>query len=240
MKRYLETPQLPAGRVSLLAMGACYINDYSPILTAYGIEVLPIYGTAAVDPRLQGHADLLLLHLGGDSFWAAKGVSIHNKLSIQNYVNLFENEAALNLCILGKYWIGSVKHAAWQPEDLVKISVKQRYSRCSTCIVDEHSIITSDHGIARAAGANGIDVLEICPGHIRLDGFDYGFIGGASFKIASDKLAFTGSLHHHPDEERILQFLSEHGQDAVYLKNEPLRDIGSAVLIAEEIDFPLP
>lgn len=30
---------------------------------------------------------------------------------------------------------------------------------------------------------NGVEVLRITNGHIRLDGFDYGFIGGCSARL---------------------------------------------------------
>lgn len=240
MMRFLETAQLPEGSVSQLALGDYYCNEFSPVLERLGIEILPLKGAILPDPRLSGHADLMLLHLGGPHFWAAEGLNLHKSIPICNYVNLINNDAALNLCLLGDHWIGSEKYAAWQPETYKRIAVKQRYARCSTCIVDKNSIITSDHGIAQVAEVNGIHVLEIRPGYIQLDGFYYGFIGGASFKIAKDKLAFTGNLRHHPDEYRIRLFLSERKVEPVFLSEEPLKDIGSAVLITENIDLHLP
>jgi len=234
MNRFLKYPQLPETTVSLLAIGQTYVAGYAAKLEQHGIEVLALQGPTDIDPRLRGHADLLLLHRGGDNFLAAEGLKEHNSVPIKNYVNLLNNEAALNVCVLGQYWIGCPDRAAWCPDDRRQIAVKQRYARCSVCIVDAQSIITADHGIARAAAACGVDVLEISPGHICLDGFNYGFIGGASFKLAADKLAFTGSLRHHPDEKRILGFLEDRKIQPVYLSDCPLQDIGSAVLIREK------
>ena len=113
------------------------------------------------------------------------------------------------------------------------MSVRQGYSRCAVCTVDADSIITADRGIAVAAESNGMHVLLIRPGYIRLEGYPYGFIGGASCKLASDKLAFTGSLDIHPDREAILGFLSERGISPVYLSQEPAFDIGSMIPLFE-------
>lgn len=233
MSRYLQHPHLPDDDILALAIGECYFKEFAAALEARGIEPWPLKPLQTLDPRLQGHADLMLLHLGSDVFWAAAGLEADCRIPVKQYVPM-DNDCALNCCAIGPYWIGSIKYSAWQPADAMRISVKQRYARCSVCIVDDHSIITADHGIARRAKVNGIDVLEITPGHILLDGFNYGFIGGASFKIAPDKLAFTGTLHFHPDEERILGFLRKRKIEPVYLKDMPPRDIGSAVLIRQK------
>ena len=60
------------------------------------------------------------------------------------------------------------------------VDVRQGYARCSTVIVGDSAIITQDRGIAGRARECGIDVLLVRPGHVRLDGYDTGFIGGAS------------------------------------------------------------
>ena len=38
------------------------------------------------------------------------------------------------------------------------INVKQGYSKCNICIVDNNAIITSDNGIAKTVAQKGIDV----------------------------------------------------------------------------------
>ena len=115
----------------------------------------------------------------------------------------------------------------------VQVSSRQGYSRCSVCVVNDNAIITADEGICRSAKAHGIDVLKIRPGYIDLPGFDYGFIGGASFKLSDTKLAFTGGLDKHPDAERIIEFASLHNIDIVYITDKPAFDIGGAIPITE-------
>ena len=111
--------------------------------------------------------------------------------------------------------------------------MRQGYAKCCACVVNEGAMITSDTGIAKAAARHGVDVLRIRPGYIELEGFDTGFIGGASFKISPERLAFTGRLDAHPDVARIESFLRERGVEPVYLTDSPAFDIGSAVPLTE-------
>jgi hypothetical protein len=100
--------------------------------------------------------------------------------------------------------------------------------------VDEKSIITADRGIYHSVTSAGMDALLINPGHIVLKGFDYGFIGGAAFKISKHKLAFTGLLELHPDKDKILKFLADRKIEPIYLTKQPIFDIGSAIPIIEK------
>ena len=107
------------------------------------------------------------------------------------------------------------------------IGVKQGYSKCSICIVDENSIITSDISIYKKAAQNKINVLLIEKGHINLDGYDYGFIGGCSGLINKNKLAFTGNIELHPNYIDIKKFCEGRGVEIISLSYKKLRDYGS-------------
>lgn len=117
---------------------------------------------------------------------------------------------------------------------LVQVPVRQGFARCSVCVVNASAVITADHGIANALRTHGVSVLEIQPGYIELPGYNYGFIGGATFLLSPNRLAFTGSIRHHPDYDRIIAFLNKHDVEPVYLTNQPIFDIGSAIPVIEE------
>ena len=146
MRHYLYRPHLPENELLALAIGECYFEEFTAELEARGIELLPLKPLQTLDPRLQGHADLMLLPLGGDVFWAAKGLETDSRIPVKHSIPL-DNDCALNCCAVGPYWIGSPKYSAWQPTDAIRVSVRQRYARCSVCIVDDHSIITADRGM---------------------------------------------------------------------------------------------
>ena len=118
----------------------------------------------------------------------------------------------------------------------VQIDVRQGYTKCNICVIDDQSIITNDRIISEKAKQAGMDVLLSDPTYIRLEGFQHGFIGGSAFKTAYDKLCFTGVLDFFPSIERngILEFLDKKGIEPVFLSELPLFDIGGEVPLLEK------
>ena len=78
-----------------------------------------------------------------------------------------------------------------------------------------------------------MESLIISPAQIRLEGYDTGFIGGACGKISKHEIAFTGTLKHHSDEKRILEFIKISRIRAGVLTEEPIYDVGSIIPIIE-------
>ena len=110
------------------------------------------------------------------------------------------------------------------------INVAQGYANCSIAVVDERSIITSDLGIASAIRKHHheIEVLTVSPGHVRLEGFEYGFLGGTSGRIGN-YVIFNGNLEEHPDFFRIREFIESRSLKLKYFREYPLTDIGSII-----------
>lgn len=110
------------------------------------------------------------------------------------------------------------------------IHVSQGYTKCSTLVVDDHSVITDDESIFKAAGMH-MDTLLVSKGSVSLPGYNYGFIGGAAVKI-NDTVYFFGSLDSHPDAEKICEFISKRNLKTVSLSDEhKLIDIGGAIVL---------
>ncbi len=249
--QFVRGANLPKACSALL-----YGERYADILEI-PLEKLQIYSILVpdnpfVDPRLAGHSDLSLLYAGEGKFFAAAflkesrtaetlrqaGVDLCYPQERQN--RLYPHDAQFNLCISGDHVIFNPKTASEEIVDFltnerrfVPIPCRQGYSRCACCIVDECSLITEDRGIATAAKKAGFDVLLISDSFIDLEGFPYGFLGGASFKISSDQLALTGTLIGHPDYDRIIEFLSARGMELLFLTKKRAFDIGSAIPILE-------
>lgn len=240
-------------RAEHVIIGAKYARLLEEPLKLRGITPLFVPDNPNVDERLSGHADLSVFHAGGEEIWlapylresafaarlAALGARVHIADIAQSAA--YTHDAQMNIAAVGGAFIYNPK-ASYTPvvEHLANVRgmrgapVRQGYAKCSVLIVDEQSLITSDAGIARAARAAGLNVLEITSGYVTLDGFAHGFLGGAGFKLSADTLAFTGTLDHHPDKSRILAFLAARGMTAVYLTELPVFDIGSAIPITEQ------
>lgn len=252
MIKYVAEPNLPI-QVSELVLGRKYADILEKSLKSFEIGIIKIPDNPFVDKRLSGHADLSVFHLGQNKLLAApyiKGGRLEGELVkrgfIVNYADIAQSneyplDAQLNACALGDKLIANKSVCC---ADIINyftidvksamVAVKQGYSKCAVCVVDKNSIITADRGIAVSAATQGVDVLEISAGHVELEGFPYGFIGGASFKISSDKLAFTGRLDEHPDKKAIFSFLEKRNIKAVFLSDRPIFDIGSAIPITEK------
>lgn len=109
------------------------------------------------------------------------------------------------------------------------INVKQGYTRCSTLVCRDFAV-SADVGILSALFSLGYDTLNISPGYIDLPGYDFGFIGGASF-ADGDTVYFFGSLAYHPDGEKIRAFIEKRNVNMIELSDDPLTDYGGAVCV---------
>ncbi len=93
-------------------------------------------------------------------------------------------------------------------------------------VVDRRSIITSDRSIHKSAQENSVESLLICEGHIVLRGYNHGFIGGASGK-SGDTIFITGTIDHHPDRDKIYNFIETRGKSIKILSDDRALDTGS-------------
>ena len=245
MSYYVITPHLPKRKVGLMAIGKRYAPRLAAPLRKLGVDVLWLPDAPDTDSRLAGHADLSMIHLGAELVVTGCGDDIVNNLTNRGFKtirtegpgNSYPEDCTLNACIVGSKLIHRLDVTSRTVLGALpyceKINVAQGYAKCCTCVVDERSIITSDRGIATAVSDKDIDVLLIAPGYIELEGFDYGFIGGASFKLSADTMAFTGRLDAHPDYHNIICFLTDRGIRPVFLTSDTAFDIGSALPLTE-------
>ncbi len=247
MLRFVEKPHLPQGRARRLILGKKYKSVLENTLLRRNIEPIWLKNNDFVDERLSGHCDLMAAHLGNNVLAVQESIvrdceNIHNieLLKIPTPTKPeYPHDAALNFCIVGDKLIYNPKTADASVINRLKLNLlacRQGYTKCSVCVVDEASIITADNKIAQIAMSAGMSVLYVKEDLAALDGFEHGFIGGASFKISRNEMAFTGVINDAGEKHRIESFLNERGISAVYLTLERLFDIGSAIPIIEEID----
>ena len=111
------------------------------------------------------------------------------------------------------------------------IDVKQGYALCST-LISECFAITADKHIYNAILDNNCEVLLISSNNILLNGYNCGFIGGASCVIESEKtVVFFGNAEVHTDFWRMKKFIEKFGYVLRYPKNVPLEDFGGVKII---------
>ena len=246
MIRRLRLPHLPEGNVRQIIIGEKYRKLLEKALSEYNIEAFWLKSNPYVDSRLSGHADLSAAHVGDtvllaeyltDSENVNKLIDIgYSCRFVRNCESKYPGDAGLNFCLIGNRLIADPRISLFEAADGVKlISVRQGYTKCSVCVVDENSIITSDKRIGELCLKDGMNVLIIDKPFVELEGFGHGFIGGASFKLSKSKLAFTGVIRNNDIRNRIEGFLSQQGIEAVYLTEKAIFDIGSAIPLTEEL-----
>ncbi len=246
MVSYVTTPNLPRGKVNTVITDA----DASLFNTLRGFGINEIKTQSCENLRLfeQRHADKQCIHLGNNKIIIAKEceylISPLIKLGFdimtadRELKEAYPENVLLNGCIAGDKLIcnpSTIINCVLSLFDENKIiKTKQGYSKCSVAVVNDNAVITADEGIFRACAENKVDCLKIKPGHIRLEGVNYGFIGGCSGKLSNDILCFNGDLSTHPNCEDIKSFARNYGVYTENLGQYELCDIGGILPVLEE------
>lgn len=195
----------------------------------------------------QKHADMQVLPINNDIFILQecevlkeklKNKSLHlcNKNVGKSYPeNIILNFLYLNNKLYGKMSaIDDSLLSYCTLNNIERINVNQGYTRCSVLVINDNAVITSDISLKKAFEANGVDVLLISSGSIVLDGFDYGFIGGASGCLDNNTIIFFGNIKNHPDYNSIKNFCIKYKKNMEILcEHLPLTDIGGMVKIGD-------
>jgi len=216
-------------------------NEESEYLISRGYTLLVCPPSNVLYDAVCGHPDMLM-HIIGNSIIVHKNMPSEfiQELALLNYKvfksnltlqKLYPYNVGLNSLTIDNLFVHNLKFTDTKLLSLLInkkiINVKQGYTKCSTCIVNNHAIITSDPSIAKALSLEKIDVLLVPPGDILLPGLNYGFIGGATGLIEDNILAFYGHLDHYLYKKEVLIFLKKHKVEPVFLRNGKLIDRGS-------------
>lgn len=193
----------------------------------------------------QKHADMQILPINSDIFILNECTALAKKIPNDRLIycdkkagkkypeNILLNFLFLNNILYGKLSAIDKNLLDYCKENNIKtVNINQGYARCSTLVLNKKAVITSDLSIEKALKKDGVEVLLISSGNIILDGYDYGFIGGASGKIDENTVVFLGNITNHPDYRRIENFCENHNISIkIICKDMPLTDIGGIVKI---------
>lgn len=160
-----------------------------------------------------------------------------NKKIIPSHSSLTEKypgDIHLNAFAFKNIFIHNLKHTDQVILDYYKragydlVNIKQGYTKCS-CLVTEDFVITSDGGIYESL-RDFIPIYKIDHGQIKLQNFNYGFIGGAS-GVLGKKIFFTGNFSHHSSYEEILKIINKYDYEIEILSKDPIEDYGTIFFI---------
>lgn len=243
---FLKTPFVPEGKVSLAVVDYRISNRVEDSLEREGIECIKTVNCRELYEAVDGHPDMLMLHTGGKRIVMApnifeflapafekKGFAVTKGATwlVRNY----PGNIAYNVLRLGNLAFHNLKYTdpevirQLEEENTELIHVNQGYTKCSVCVIDRSTAITSDRKLAKTMERHGIECLLIKPGGIELKNLNYGFIGGASGLLSKNQVAFTGNPHSLEDSGRLIEFLNNKGIEVNILSEERLVDFGSII-----------
>jgi hypothetical protein len=215
-------------------------------------EVFSIYGSVIRIPEFElfdhpvnAHPDMQAVKVGDELFIHAKNTALASLL-IRHGIKFsavnapagakYPDDVALNLFTVKNYLFANIKSASKEilsyaaSRGFEIVNVKQGYAKCSAMTIGD-SLVTADISIYKAAVSRGIDALLISPGHVDIEKYDTGFIGGASCLLCDGNVCVFGSLDTHPDGAQIRGFAYRHGAKIIDMGYEKLFDYGGAVRI---------
>lgn len=212
-----------------------------------GYGVMRIPGYTVLQPPVASHPDMLFSVFGDGSLLTDRNYFINNPdffkalaeksvrmvLSRDELKGEYPRDVLFDAIRTEKLLIGNLKYTARElfSDDITAVNVRQGYALCSTLLM-KGSAISADGGICKALSENGYEVLRISAGGIVLDGYGYGFIGGASAVLNECKtVVFFGNVSAHADGERIISFCKERGYNVLFDESYPLTDLGGVKVL---------
>lgn len=246
---FVKNPNFPNGNVTVAAVSS-EAEDVISALQSAKIAVVPVEPNENLPTGIASHADLQILHLGGNSVLTAScskkstdmlqilGFDIKNTENELDFS--YPDDCLINAEIIGKNIIVNLdiidkKLLEFAEENNYNIiGVKQGYAKCSVLAVAEDAVITADPGIARILQQKEIEVLKIKEGGIYLKGYDTGFIGGCGGMVEEKILGTSGNLKSLKDYDNIKDFLRNRNIYSENLGGRTLRDIGGILPLCEE------
>lgn len=249
-QRFIEFPNLPQGEVALAVVDGRINKEIEYNLNSMGIKLIKTLKNKYLYDAISYHPDVIMHHINNQKIVVAPNVDEKFLYTLENEgfeiilgktqleskypKNVAYNVARLkNNAILNIKYTDEVLLEELHKLNLEFINVKQGYAKCSICVVDENSIITSDNGIHNIAINNSIDSLLIKQGYIDLFELNYGFIGGSSGLISKNKISFFGNLNTHPDYEVIKNFLNKKQKKPINLYEGRIIDYGTLIPLKE-------
>lgn len=243
---FVKYPNLPVNDVNTVIASTADTTSAEAI-ESLGITILKSERNSLIQGATASHADMIALHLGKNKIAIDSGqTSLICSLKalgfdIEFYEKLggsYPQDCCLNNLVIGNDFIcGKRSHMSvseyFNSRGFCIHPISQGYVRCSTAVVAKDAVISADKSVLAVCKDIGIDCLPIPPGEIRLEGYDYGFIGGSCLKLNANTLAFFGKVSALSYFDSMRLFCKKHNVEIVELGSGPVSDIGGALPIIE-------
>ncbi len=216
-------------------------EDIINVIEKLGYSCVDVINSNKVSDEINYHSDVLYLKADNNFYISScqkenfkyiknKGYKI---FEVDNLEKGYKTESYLNFIVNKEFVIKNLKTALnIEFNNKEEILVNQGYTRCSTICINPYAYITEDLNIYKTLTRNRLDCLLIKKGFVKLSGYDYGFIGGASLFIEDEKiLLFFGDIEDKEDKANVISFTQKYDITPLFIENKKLVDIGSGIII---------
>lgn len=208
--------------------------------------------------EISAHPDIYYTKIG-DVIFAAPEKAKKAPFNVVNCVtevgDKYPLDVPYNVCVVGNNALHNFKYT----DNIVKfylerheynmVNVEQGYTKCSVCVVDDNSCITTDIGIAGALMDLGVDTLFVSEPEIKLkrrtnkifvnqnqmsfeDSPMQGFIGGAMARLG-DTIVIFGDIENLVNGNKIRKFIEKKGLKLHYFEGLDVVDYGGVIEVIE-------
>ena len=251
MERICE-PNLPHGRVRRAFVSGLMPENLIYELNSMGVITYKLGKSGNLSGELAYHPDLLLNNYRAGS-WICEQNAGYLPADFPMKSMITESEGTLadiypNDCRFNNFRLNGRLFTGSQVDYLIKAYAEydglsicytySNYTKCSTVIVDEVSIITSDMYLAKVARSMEMNVLAIPDDEeIRMSNKSHGLIGGCAAKLDKFLLAFTGDVQSYKYGDEIIDFCNEQHVEVISLTSEKMYDYGGILPITELVPY---
>ena len=231
----------------MLAFVSCDIAEQFEKIT--GVEALPLMPYSRLDNPVSSHADMLI-NIIEDRIFCYEDYYLENKSVFKRAEDIgysivkctppasssYPEDIGLNALVIGKKIFGNVKHLSKELASFANengyelINVKQGYTACSTLVLNEKCVVTADVSIKKAMENENIEVIFIDDSSIKLDGYNKGFIGGAT-GVVCDNICFFGDFNSLVGYENIREKINHLNLKEISIMSGDVYDFGGIKVI---------
>ncbi len=213
-----------------------------------GIDTCPLKPYSQLDLPVASHADMLICKIDKTVFcyhdYYLENKETFTKIEENGYTLCFvskkcdkkyPNDVALNALVIGKRIFCKKEHIAKEIIEYANsnsfqiIDINQGYSACSTMVLNENTAITGDKGVEEALLSHGIRTAFVDTTKIILNGYNCGFIGGAS-GVHNNKIYLFGDAEFLKGSQQAIMLIKELDFEIVSILHDQVYDFGGIKL----------
>lgn len=160
------------------------------------------------------------------------GVNVHRSFNELN--KEYPNDIYMNISRLKGYFFHKQNYIDKNIEKIllestVSVEVKQGYAKCSSMIIKDDTVITTDYKLNKKYISLGFNSYLLPSGDIGLPGYNTGFIGGTCGNIGKDEILFYGNLEKYKHSKELIKILNYENIEFIYPNTEEFVDRGSII-----------